>query len=95
MRHKRPNWTKLFTDSVMLGLNANRVIGLRLAKLSRGDAAAHAESRLMVDEKIKAAMDANLVAAHSILTGQPHLAPKRALSVYQKRVRKNLSRLKK
>ncbi|HYA80602.1 MAG TPA: hypothetical protein VED87_06720 [Methylocystis sp.] len=95
MRRKRPNWPWLFASSIKLGLDANKVIGLRLEKLVHGDAAARAESRLMIDEKIKAAVEANFAAAHSILIGQPHLAPKRALSVYKKRVRKNLRRLKK
>jgi len=95
MRRKKPNWSKLFSDSMLLGFNANRVVALRLAKLARGDAAAKAESKTMVEEKIKAAMDANLAAAHSVLTGNAHLAPKRALSVYKKRVRQNLSRLSK
>ncbi|HMK89805.1 MAG TPA: hypothetical protein VK446_09265 [Methylocystis sp.] len=93
MRRKRPNWTKLVTDSMKLGFDANRVVALRLAKLARGGASAKAESRLMVAEKIKAVMDAQNAAARSLLLGQSHLAPERALSVYKKRVRKNLTRL--
>lgn len=93
MLSKMPNWTRLLTDSVKLGVSANHVIALRMAKLAHGDAAAHAESKLMLDEKVRAAIDANLEAARSIMTGQAHLAPTRALSVYQKRVHKNLSRL--
>ncbi len=95
MRSKMPYWTRLLTDSVKLGVSANHVIALRMAKLARGDAAARAESKLMVDEKVKAAVDANLEAARSIMTGHAHLAPSRALSIYQKRVHKNLSRLSK
>ncbi len=95
MFHKIPNWTKLLTDSVTLGMNANHVVALRMAKIARGDAAAHAESKMMLDEKVRAVIDANMEAARSIMTGQAHLAPTRALSVYQKRVHKNLSRLTK
>ncbi len=95
MRRKKPNWSKLFSDSMLLGFNANKVIALRLAKIARGGAAADAESRLMVDEKIKAAMDANMAAAQSVMTGQAHLAPKRALAVYKRKVRRNLRRLSK
>ncbi len=95
MRSKMPNWTRLLTDSVKLGVSANHVVALRMAKLAHGDAAARAESKLMLDEKVKAAVDANLEAARSIMAGQAHLAPARALSVYQKRVHKNLSRLSK
>jgi hypothetical protein len=92
-RRKRPNWPRLLADSMTLGLNANLVIAMRLAKIARGGPAAEAESRRMVAEKIKAAQDANISAAQAILTGQAHLAPKRALSVYQRGVRKNLRRL--
>ena len=49
----------------------------------------------MVEEKIKAAQDANVSAATAILTGKAHLAPERAMRVYQRRVRRNLSRLSK
>jgi hypothetical protein len=95
MMSKIPNWTKLLSDSVKLGVSANHVIALRMAKLAYGDAAARAESKMMLDEKVKAAIDANIEAARSVMTGQAHLAPSRALSVYQKRVHKNLSRLSK
>ena len=95
MRRKRPNWPQLLADSLMLGLDANRVIALRLAKIVRGGAAAKAESRRMVEEKIRAAEEANVSAAQAVLMGEAHLAPKRALTAYQKRVRRNLSRLSK
>jgi hypothetical protein len=93
MKRRMPNWTSLMTASVKLGVSANHVIALRMAKLARGGAAARAESKLMFDEKVKATIDANIEAARSVMTGQAHLAPSRALSVYQKRVHKNLSRL--
>ncbi|MFY9658447.1 MAG: hypothetical protein WAK01_18005 [Methylocystis sp.] len=95
MSKKSPDWPRLFADSMTLGLNANLVIALRLSKLAWGGPDAEAESRLMVEEKLKAAQDANVSAATAILTGKAHLAPKRALSVYQSSVRKNLSRLSK
>jgi len=95
MLSKMPNWTKLLADSVNLSVSANHVIALRMAKIAQGDAAARAESKLMLDEKVRAVLDANIEAARSIMTGQAHLAPTRALSVYQKHVHKNLSRLSK
>ena len=95
MTRKRPNWPRLLADSMALGLNANLVIALRLAKLAWGGSAAKAESRRMLEEKVRAAEEANISAARAVLTGRAHLAPKRALSVYQRRVRKNLSRLSK
>ncbi len=95
MSKKSPDWARLFADSMMLGLNANLVIGLRLAKLARGGSAAGEESRLMLEEKLQAAQDANVSAVKAILAGKAHLAPKRAMSVYQRRVRRNLARLSK
>ena len=92
---KHPNWPRLLADTMTLGLNANLVIAMRLAKLAWGGHAAETESRRMVEEKIEAAQEANISAARAVLAGKGHLAPKRALSVYQRRVRKNLSRLSK
>jgi hypothetical protein len=43
---------------MMLGLESNRVIGLRLAKLMRGGKAAQREARRMVSEKVLAAAKA-------------------------------------
>ncbi len=74
-----PNWTRLLTDSVKLGVSANHVIALRMAKLARGDAAARAESKLMVEEKVRAAVGANMEAARSIMTGHAHLLLDRRL----------------
>ncbi|HEY8071062.1 MAG TPA: hypothetical protein VIE47_03725 [Methylocystis sp.] len=38
-----PNWTRLLTGSVKLGVSANHVIALRMAKLAPGGAAARAQ----------------------------------------------------
>jgi len=47
----------------MLGVEAQRVIGLRLAAIARGGPTAEAEARLMVTEKMNAALQAaNMVA---------------------------------
>ena len=92
---KRFKWPQLLADSMTLGLNANLVIAMRLAKIAWGGPAAKAESRRMVEEKIEAAQEANISAAQAALTGKAHLAPKRVLRVYQRRVRKNLQRLSK
>jgi hypothetical protein len=95
MRRKHPNWTVLLMQSIGLSLDASRVVAYRLAKLGRGGARANVESRRMVEEKIKAALDAGRAATCSIMTGKGHLAQKRVLNVYRKRVRANLARLKK
>jgi hypothetical protein len=46
---------------VMLGLESNRVIGLRLMKLAGGGRAARDEARLMVSEKVNASFEAGAV----------------------------------
>jgi len=93
MDRRKPQWSSLLIDSVMLSMDATRVIALRMATLARGGSAAQAESHTMIDEKLRAAFDANVAATKSVMLGQAHLAPKRALRVYQNRVRKNLRRL--
>ena len=86
---------KLFSDTLKMGFVANQVIGLRLMKIVTGGARGRRESRLMIDEKIKAAADANIEAAMSVAAGQPHRAADRALAVYAKRLNRNLWRLSK
>jgi hypothetical protein len=95
MRRKKSAWSKLAADAVKLGVTANAVIAFRLAKLALGGPRAKSESKRMLSEKIKAAAAANLSAAHSVLTGQAHLAPGRTVALYQKRVSQNLRRLSK
>ncbi len=56
-------WWKLFRDSTEAGMEAQRVIALRLLKLSKGDAAARKEAQTMIDEKITAAIDAAAILA--------------------------------
>ena len=51
---------RLTHDAVMLGLEAQRVIGLRLIKLSSGGPAAQAEAFRMVSEKSAALTEAGL-----------------------------------
>ncbi len=95
MNRKKPNWSKLFIDSMQLGVQANQVIALRWATFARGGPDAQSEGKMMIDEKIKAVIEANMAAAQSMMMGQPHLAQRRAMSVYRKRVHKNLHRLSK
>jgi hypothetical protein len=64
-----------------------------MAKLAKGGAAAGRESKRMVDEKTKAAFDANADAVRSVLSGKALQIPGRTLALYQKRVTNNLRRL--
>ena len=74
------------TDSVMLGVEAQRVIGLRLAAIARGGPTAEAETRLMVTKKMKAALDAANMLARGAST-------RSVISFYRSRVQANVRRL--
>ena len=56
-------WMKLSSDMMMANFEAQRVIGLRLAKLAQGGTAAEAEAHRMVTEKIAAAAEATTALA--------------------------------
>jgi hypothetical protein len=87
------SWFELAADSWRLGLQAQTVVGLRLVKLAAGDAAAMAEAQRMVTEKVLAAAEAQANAAAAVMTGQGHLAPKRTLALYRRKVGANRRRL--
>jgi hypothetical protein len=70
----------------MLAAEAQRVINLRLATISRGGPAAELETRLMVTEKMKAALDAAGMLARGAST-------RSVISFYRSRVRSNVRRL--
>ena len=53
-----PKKSRKMRNWMMLALESNRVIGLRLAKLMQGGKGARREAELMVTEKIKAAAKA-------------------------------------
>jgi len=52
------NWVRLTNEVVMLGFETQRVIGLRLVRLSRGGPAAESEALRMVTEKTTALAEA-------------------------------------
>ena len=79
-------WWKLGMDTTMLVLESQAVIGLRMAKLAAGGAAARAEAHRMVDEKVTAANEAALLLA----TGG---STQRVVSGYRRKVRANRRRL--
>jgi hypothetical protein len=62
-RSRRPatsfaSWWDLTTSIAMAGLEAQRVVGLRLQKLAAGGAQAQTEAQLMFTEKIAAGAEA-------------------------------------
>jgi hypothetical protein len=76
---KMRNW-------MMLAMESNRVIGLRLAKLMRGGKGAHREAGRMVSEKIQAAAKAGA----SLMAGA---TSDEIVRQYRKRVAANAKRL--
>jgi hypothetical protein len=93
MAARRNPWFSLSMDAMCLGFEAQNVIGLRLAKAAWGGVAAQDEAQLMVSEKAEAALDAQVVLATSLLSGEGHLGPARAMALYRRRVRANQRRL--
>ena len=71
---------------MMLGLESNRVIGLRMAKLMRGGKAAQREARRMVSEKVFAAAKAGT----SLMAGA---SEDKIVQQYRKKVAANAKRL--
>ena len=82
------NWMRVTNDAVMLGLEAQRVIGLRLMKLSRGGSVAEAEALRMITEKTSALAEAGMTLARG---GSAQTVIRR----YRTHVRANKRRLSK
>lgn len=83
-RRKAPYWLNF----MMLGMECQHVIALRLLRLSKGGAGSRRESSLMMTEKMKA----GLKAGRQIAEGA---SPTTVLKSYRARVRANIRRLSK
>ena len=85
---------KFCFEMARLGLEAERVIAMRLARIAQGGAAADAESRLMVSEKFAAADAARIAAAMALVSGKGiDIAMSLALAPVRHAVRANHRRL--
>ncbi len=82
-------------DVMILGLEMQAVIGLRLFQFASYDPRAQAEAQLMVTEKVLTLAAAQSQYAVDLLKGQGHKAPSRALALYSRKVRANRKRLMK
>ena len=80
------NWMRLTSDAVMLGWETQRVMGLRLMKLSRGGRAAETEALRMVTEKTSALAEAGMTLARGGSAGT-------VIRRYRTHVRANKRRL--
>ena len=80
------NWMRLTRDAVLLGLETQRVMALRLMKLSRGGRTAEAEAMRMVTEQTSALAEAGMTLARGGSAGT-------VIRRYRTHVRANKRRL--
>ncbi len=80
---------------MLLGMEAQKVVMLRLAKLAKGGAGSGPEAMKMVSEKLAAAQAAGRIMLQHGLTGRPDLAASKILRLYRGKVRANRRRLQK
>lgn len=97
MVRRRPAnpWLRIGLDAWSLGLDASSVIGLRTLKMAAGGPAAEAEARLMVSEKVDAAIALQMKALTGGLGLKPPGAAAKTLTHYRRKVRANRRRLSK
>lgn len=93
-RYRNP-WPGIGLAAWSLGFEALTVIGLRSAKLAAGGAAAEAEARRMVSEKVATALNLQTLAMTGSLGLTPAVAAARTLTQYRRKVRANRRRLSK
>ncbi len=94
MRTRNP-WLKVGWDAWSLGVESSSVIGLRTLKIAAGGAGADAESRRMVEEKLRAAAEWQAMAMTGALGLSPHRAAAKTLAHYRRKVLANRRRLSK
>ena len=78
---------------MLLGMESQSVIGLRMAKMAWGGAGSQAEGRRMVAEKITTALEVQGRVLSRIIAGKTLLAPDEIIRLYRGRVRGNRKRL--
>jgi hypothetical protein len=93
MRRSRPSWLGLSLRTWQAALEAQQVIGLRLARLSGGGPSAWAEATRMTSEKVAALGEAQTAAMMAVLTGKAAAVPSRTLALYRRKIRANRKRL--
>jgi hypothetical protein len=95
MKRPRSSWLGLSLSAWQAGLEAQQVIGLRLARLAGGGASAAAETTRMTSEKAHALWEAYTMATIATFTGKATAVPARTLALYRRKIRANRKRLTK
>jgi hypothetical protein len=90
---RTPTLWDLSFDAFVLGIEAQQVIALRMAKFAMGEDPHGEEARRMVTEKAAAALEAQLGAVQAMVTGDVAGASDHVLAVYRREVRANRRRL--
>ena len=94
MPRRRTNpWLSVGLDAWSLGAEASAVMGLRMIRLAAGGAAAEAEARRMVTEKVEAALALQALALSGGLGTTAHGAAAKSMAHYRRKVRANRRRL--
>ena len=86
-------WFRAGVDAWSLGFEASTVIGLRMAKLAAGGAAASDEAELMVAEKLRAGLELQTQLAMAPFGLTPLRGTQQALKHYRGKVAANRKRL--
>jgi hypothetical protein len=86
-------WASAGIDAWTLGMEASAVIGLRVAKMATGDAAAGAEAQLMVSEKVQSMFELQAAMLTGRMGTDPLAGTQKMLRHYRRKVRANRRRL--
>jgi hypothetical protein len=89
----RNPWFRIAADSWSLGIEAAAVVAMRTAKIAAGGAAAEAEARRMVCEKIEAAGALQMMALTGALGWSAPAAAAKTVAFYRHKIRGNRRRL--
>lgn len=80
------SWFALAGKAVLLGLEAQSVIALRLTRLAAGGTSSQAEAMRMVADKIAALAEVQIIGATAAVTGQSaNVVAGKILRKYKKR----------
>ncbi|WP_309643571.1 hypothetical protein [Phenylobacterium sp.] len=90
---RNTSWLSLSLSTWQMTMEAQQVIGLRMAKLAFGGEAAAAETALMFSEKAASALTLQSDMAMALMSGTGHLTPARAVTHYRRKIRANRRRL--
>jgi hypothetical protein len=90
-----PNQTlaNLAFQGTMLAIEAQQVIGLRLAKLATGGPEVRHEAQLMVSEKLATLAEGGQMMMTAVLGGKQDLGADKVIQLYRRKVRANRRRL--